>query len=928
MKSFLSYPNSLKNQVILVFLTLFLLVWGGFSLFLYQKADNDLRASLARSLNHINNELTLMIESEVRSMTSIVKNVSRFNFTHRDKATPEPLAPLPTVDFYQDIQKSWEMLDDVRRTRFLQYYDLQGNLLNEWGSSIGDVLDSSVVTNAYEKTYASSWFGCSEVCFLNVIDKAGTNDAASGSLRVGLLVDDIIHNFNELNDIKVTFFKVPQIDSSATDTFKAAGNRYLIEAASSYIFYQSIRPSLADFDFKNTYIFSENNQHYSVRLVDKYKHQGLFYALAIDVTDQYNEVWSKYNYTIWASTILLAFSLLMFYLILSKTTNNFEKLAKLMELIGKGDFATAEKSIPEKYLNYNHEIGLIYKATKNLNRKLAEMKYQLLDSNANLEKALTEKSWEHDFIESILDTSDIVIIVSDNENNISLHNRFSVNLFGAQNIKNGLPVSDFLNQNIDLDAVWEVIRKERISRSHSSVVIGGRQIHLDWIHCALPASYQQHKMLSLGVDISRHIKLENKIRQVAEYDQLTGLMNRRKFNNTALSMLADVDKVAYVAMDLDYFKLINDSMGHHCGDQLLADIADILMRHSKCHGAIVGRMGGDEFAMLIPDGGKETVLEIFSAIIQDISAIKSELKYFTVSMSSGVAFYPADAQRLNKVALLADTAMYENKRLKNKPVNFYTGAEKVLSLKMEQKYYASLIKKIIDDDMISLYFQPIVSLKSHETVGIEILVRVFDSQSDANMPTGKLISYAEKTGRVIDIDLQVLSQILASAQEKNIRHNLMINISNLSIANKSVSDEIYRIIRRSQYPFSSIVFEIIESSEIENLDATVQFIQRFKKLGVRFALDDFGSGFFSFFYLKVLPVDFLKIDKSIILDAISDKKNHYIIQAITQLAENLGIKVIAEGVEDQEILDAISKYRISYIQGYHIARPKPVAEYN
>jgi EAL domain-containing protein (putative c-di-GMP-specific phosphodiesterase class I) len=123
------------------------------------------------------------------------------------------------------------------------------------------------------------------------------------------------------------------------------------------------------------------------------------------------------------------------------------------------------------------------------------------------------------------------------------------------------------------------------------------------------------------------------------------------------------------------------------------------------------------------------------------------------------------------------------------------------------------------------------------------------------------------------------------------------------------------------------VFEIIESSEIDNLEATVRFIQRFKKLGVRFALDDFGSGFFSFFYLKALPVDFLKIDKSIILEAISDEKNHYIIRAITQLAENLGIKVIAEGVEDEAILNAISEYDISYIQGYHIARPQPVAEF-
>ncbi|MEZ5535472.1 MAG: bifunctional diguanylate cyclase/phosphodiesterase [Thiolinea sp.] len=809
MKPFFFYPKSLKNKVILVLCIFFLLVWSGFSLFLYHKAESDLIASLSRSLDHINNELTLMIESEVRSMTSIVRNIAEINFRHNgDMLSPPTKEDMTlTADIYRDVRQSWAMLEDVRRTRFLQYYDSKGELVSEWGSSLGDIPDDTAIAAAYEKTYASSWFGCKDVCFLNVLDKAGADSFAEGSLRVGLLVDDIIHNFNELNTIKVTFFKGQQLSPNDAVFFEIAGNGYSLEAASSYDFFEKVRSSLSGFDFKKTYIFSDGNQYYSIQLIDKYKHDDFYYALSMDVTDEYSEVWSKYNYAVWGSMILLALSLLMTYLILAKMTINFEKLAQLMELIGKGAFAETEKNIPEKYLNNNDEIGLIYQATKRLSRQLSDMKQQLLD------------------------------------------------------------------------------------------------------------------------DIDHHISLEKKVRHAAEHDQLTQLMNRKKFNDTAIDLLGRIDRAAYVAMDLDYFKLVNDSMGHQAGDQLLVDIANILTRHSKHYGAIVGRLGGDEFAMLVPAGEKSVILELFSAVLRDISDIKSEARYFTVSMSSGVAFYPSDAQSLEELGLLADTAMYENKRLKNKKINFYTGTEKILSLKMEQKYYASLIKKVVDENMISLYFQPIVGLKDRKTIGIEILVRVFDQQSDSSMPTGKLISYAEKTGRVIDIDLQVLSKILDCARGKNIQHALMINISNLSISNADISEEIFRIIRDSGFPFSKIVFEIIESSEIENLDATVRFIQRFKRMGVRFALDDFGSGFFSFFYLKVLPVDFLKIDKSIILDAISDRKNHHIIKAITGLADDLGIKVIAEGVEDQQILDAISGYHISYIQGYHIATPQPVAQF-
>lgn len=413
-------------------------------------------------------------------------------------------------------------------------------------------------------------------------------------------------------------------------------------------------------------------------------------------------------------------------------------------------------------------------------------------------------------------------------------------------------------------------------------------------------------------------------RLIADHDALTGLYNRRRFSIELESTLEAGNPFFLISADLNHFKLINDSLGHSAGDELLINFSKIL-RKAISNNGIIGRMGGDEFSIIISGENEKLTATLLNDISKKTAAILKENSFgIKVSTSIGVARYPLDSDNIEGLSAYSDVAMYENKRFKTDAYNYYNGSETIVKEEREAQVWQNLINKNLQESNLIPYQQPIVSSKDHTSHAYEILVRI--QENSKILPSADFIHYAEKNRTIIQIDRYIIKQALKYYSDFDYPR-LTINLSYLTIATSDTIEYIIECKNNFNYPAEKIIFEITETTEISNILLVQHFIDKLKKHGFFFALDDFGSGFSSFYYLANLGIDYIKLDKSLTTDLPSSKTAQHIVKSITELAKDLNIAVIAEGIENELLLNEMSRYNIDYLQGYYFSKPKPLSEY-
>ncbi|MEZ5478927.1 MAG: bifunctional diguanylate cyclase/phosphodiesterase [Thiolinea sp.] len=429
----------------------------------------------------------------------------------------------------------------------------------------------------------------------------------------------------------------------------------------------------------------------------------------------------------------------------------------------------------------------------------------------------------------------------------------------------------------------------------------------------------EHTLLEINHKNKQLTNIVEETRFLAEHDPLTGLFNRRRFNRALEDFIKKNKKFHLISFDLNHFKIINDSLGHSSGDDLLIKTANILNEFITPNG-VVGRMGGDEFSAAIFEGDRvqiELLLEKLVSKIKNI-AIKNNHSNLHVSTSIGIACFPDDSTILEELSTFSDLAMYENKRFKMNSYNFYDGTETIVQEEKDAQYWREIIEWSLERDYVLSYAQAIVDSKSQSVFSYEILARLKGNHN------GNFIDHAEKNRSVIKIDFRILELSLLTGSKIGFPR-LNINLSYLTIAQTNCSEIIMRTAMRYHYPPDKIIIEITETIQIDDMKHTKNFMNILKSHGFTFALDDFGSGFSSFSYLVNLGVNYIKIDKSIIVNLLSSNQvSHPILKSIVTLAQEMGIKTIAEGVENTELLEQLNNYEIDYFQGFHFSRPKPM----
>ncbi len=422
---------------------------------------------------------------------------------------------------------------------------------------------------------------------------------------------------------------------------------------------------------------------------------------------------------------------------------------------------------------------------------------------------------------------------------------------------------------------------------------------------------------------------QNTIAEFALTDTITGLPNRRKFNDYLSRLISnstnDSYKFALVMIDINDFKNINDSVGHDAGDEVLCQVVE---RWKMVQGKndFIARLGGDEFIIIIENYGSKDdlnqIIKKYSLVISDRFIVKET--YFYISASFGVALYPLDSRDSTELFRFADAAMYYSKNISNMDICLYNPSmtETIESnVALEQK-----IRKALEDNNLYFVLQPQYDTKTKKLRGFETLARLNDENGNQISPS-LFIPVAEKSGIITSIDNWIIrntmiffKKILDSTNEKLL---LSANISVLHLLNKGFLDEIKLMLEETGFPPEQLEIEITESVFISSISKAIEILKELKKMGIRIALDDFGTGYSSLSYLTKLPIDILKIDKSFIDELLVNDSGRNYVAAIISIGHIMNFSVLSEGVEIQDQLDILANLGSDYIQGYVWGKPMP-----
>ncbi|PHV35485.1 GGDEF-domain containing protein [Janthinobacterium sp. BJB312] len=425
---------------------------------------------------------------------------------------------------------------------------------------------------------------------------------------------------------------------------------------------------------------------------------------------------------------------------------------------------------------------------------------------------------------------------------------------------------------------------------------------------------------------------ESHLHYLAHVDPVTQLPNRHEFNDALAYALARADRqdssVGLLLLDLDNFKVVNDTLGHHCGDQLLKLVSERLVAILRGTD-IICRIGGDEFVVIVEPADDASEMASVARKILAVLAAPFDLEghQLYVSASIGVSLYPFDAQDVATLTRNADTAMYHAKHQgKNRYAVFK--AEMELRAQRRLRMEANL-RKALQNEELYLHYQPQIDLRSGRIVGVEALIR-WNCRDMGQLSPAEFIPVAEESGIIVDLGRWVLQSacrqaaLWCKAGLLDSLEHVAVNLSACQARDPGLMDDIRAILDETQLPHGLLELEITEGVLMDNVHANVELMRRLQEAGIHLSIDDFGTGYSSMSYLKRLPIDQLKIDRSFVHDLPGE--GEAIVTAIIAMAHSLHLKVVAEGVETLQQVEFLRKAGCDNVQGFFFARPMTAAQ--
>ena len=624
------------------------------------------------------------------------------------------------------------------------------------------------------------------------------------------------------------------------------------------------------------------------------------------------------------------------YFSLSRPLSSLDQITNALPLLSSKKYDEAREvfKLVEDISSY-HEINQLQFASLQLTSLLEKLDSNVSQRSKLIHSKNLELQHERDFIQSLLDTAQLIIITINEDFDITLFNEYGEKITGYTrfemmntSVSKMFPAGNWTEAQVLFNEI--IAGNIPISQQEAELIDKDGHIRqVSWLHSRIEGDKNDSVILSVGLDMTEEKEAEKRIVWMAEHDPLTDLCNRRKFTEEFEKSLQTAIRYqhnnALLFLDLDQFKDINDTSGHRAGDELLQSVAKVLQRVTRLSD-LVARLGGDEFAILIPETDHEGAITLSKKIIQELSQIP--LSYGSVkhkvSTSIGIVHYPIHDATIHELLGFADLAMYKSKANGKGTYHTFSPDDQTQEQLETRVFWKHQIESALENNNFVLHYQPIMEIKSNTIQHYEVLIRMHDHETDEIRMPGKFIKIAEEIGLIHNIDHYVLKHgmmKLAEMQKKGIDVKLSINLSGSVVDDPVLLPMLKDFIKKYKVKPEGLIFEITETAAVSNLQQAKTMMSAIRALGCQFSLDDFGVGFTSFNYMRELPVDIIKIDGIFIKDLDKNADDQLFVKALVDIAKGLGKKTIAEFVENKEILTLLRTYGVDYAQGYYIGHP-------
>ena len=556
--------------------------------------------------------------------------------------------------------------------------------------------------------------------------------------------------------------------------------------------------------------------------------------------------------------------------------------------------------------------------------------------------------WQERWYSAMFSSIEDGIIATDTDGKVRFVNPVAVSILGRGSDElTGNPLGEVLEiydsqaGRIDFTDLTNIPAEDLPFRFQDTILMNrsGDKIHVDGAFSMIlgPRGENEGSVVALhDTSVVKH--LSDRISYQASHDILTGLANREAFSmrlNSLVQNTLDVSIThALLYIDLDQFKVVNDTLGHRAGDEMLLQATSIIKSMVRTSD-FCARLGGDEFGVILAHISISQAKLISERLLNRLVNHKMvwDDKVFTINSSIGLVKIDIESKDIQAILAAADDACFTAKEEGGNKIKLYDSTANIFQNRRNEMTWISKLNSAIEEDRLVLYYQPIVPLNGkYRTVKNEILLRIVSPEGDLIMP-GAFIPAAERYNFMPTIDkavvkksLSAISSILREAPEEDMMFS--INLSAGTLANEQFLGTIADLVTSSGVPSQYLCFEVTETAAISNMQVTNNFIKEMRNKGYSFSLDDFGSGFSSFNYLKTLPVDYLKIDGTFVSDMDENPIDRSMVEAINNLGHIIGTVTVAEFVRSKEILLLLKDIGVDYAQGYEIAAPSPLTQFS
>lgn len=925
----------------------FVLVLLNVLFFIMQKSSLD--DSFYRQRTAIHDRDTLTIKGLIEQAASVLQKAGEL--IPKLEKMNTPLASADADEIARVFEKHWPLLQFDIGVNTVIFYGSDGVVLSAWGNfsvtkEAQEPLDAAiqeVMATEQPKTVLNCKSNCQQYVLVPVLSEG----RFSSIILLGTTLAEVTINFRQVTGTDIGI--LTELDMSlpgdlATERFLPNWKARVVGLTNADNL-QSVLREIASSKplvevLSQAVVSRVDLSEYEVwlRSLREFADGGSGYLVTIEnVSAKLHEIREVGKKTILVGMVGFLLSEAVVLAILWGPLSRLRRTAMVLPRLAQSEYDSVRTNIRRSNQagKFIDEIDRLDNSAYELSFQLETLERAVKQRTETLAEKMSELTHERDFIHVLLDTAQAIILTQDRYGRILLLNKHGESLTGYTRDelvgKNfvSLVESTTLPANF-LSKLGDVALKKQFLLKHESTLIAknNESRTIEWLHSHLDSdSDRTQKLLSVGIDITDRKNTESRLSWLANHDHLTGLYNRRKFQHECEKIVNLAHRYnhqgALLFLDLDSFKFVNDTLGHQIGDALLKLIASELTKVLR-DTDVAARIGGDEFAIIMSEIDEKGACRVAKKICEHFSniyipgvAVKQG-----ISTSIGIALFPAHGAIAEDLLANADIAMYQAKDHGRGSWHVFSEAEQVRE-RIEQKVlWKQRIEYALINDGYVLYYQPIIDILSGEIEHYEVLLRMRAASGEIQLPSA-FISVAEKTGQIHAIDHWVLRTAIYSLknltrQNKNLCFS--INLSAHAFMDPDLLSLLEDLLKKTDIRAEKLIFELTETAALADFSAASEMVSAIRSFGCKFALDDFGVGFSSFYYLKRLPVDYVKIDGSFIKDLSENESDQILVKAMSNIAKGFGMKTIAEFVEDGKTLQLLRDYDVDMAQGYHVGR--------